>query len=267
MKRIIPAVAVVLFAVLGPVTATQAAGNASVTFVQGIGPAPKPIDVYIDDVLVSSNLAYTNSQQLSVAEGSHVVKLCNHDAAPPNPLAGACPSGAVNQNGGDTVAVVGGSSYTMVGAYAPSGATEGRPTVLLFQDDLACTSNDARMDIYHAAAFAGDVDLMYQAQLIADNVPPAGIGRAHGSPKTADVQVLKASDQSVLVNEAGVTTTAQQLTIKIFVGNPQQNAGYALITRQVTLTGCPTTTTTTVVTTSTTSTTVRSVAVTPRFTG
>ncbi len=266
MKRILPAVAVVLAAVLGPVTSTHAAGNANVTLVHGIGPAPEAVDVYVDNALVVADFQYSNQTATTIAEGSHVIMICNHNASPPNPLAGPCPSGSVNSNSGDTVAVIGGRSYTLVAAYAPSGSTEGRPTVVAFQDDLACSSaTNARMDIYHAAAFAGAVDFLYQAQVIANAVPPAGVGQASGVPKTADVEVRRDSDSSVLVSQSSVITTAQQLTIKILVGNPQQSAPYALLTRQVPLSGCPTTTTSS--TTTSTSTTVKPATVTPRFTG
>jgi len=268
MKRIIPAVAVVLFAVVGPVTATQAAGNATVTFVQGVGPAPMPVDVYIDDALEATNIAFGATSPLTLAEGSHTVKICNHNAAPPDPLVGLCPSGGVNQNSGDTVSVVGGSNYTLVAAYAPSGTTQGRPVALLFQDDLSCTSaTRARMDMYHAAAFAGDIDGSYGTEQIFSDVPPAGVGRASGNPKTEDLRITRSSDSTVLVDQAAVATAAQQLTIKILVGNPQQEAAYTLITRQIPLTGCPATTTTTVIPSTSTTSTVRVVTVTPRFTG
>lgn len=267
LRRIGCALAVAATFVLVPATQAYAA-DANVTVVHGIGPAPMAIDVYLDDNLIADDFQYSDQFGLNIAEGAHNVKFCNHNAAPPDPLVGACPSGALNQNPGDPISLVGNQSYTLVAAYSPDTPAEGRPEALLFADDLLCTSGtSARMDIYHAAAFAGAIDLLYEAQVIADAVAPAGTGHASGPPKTAEVQVLRDSDASVLVTQANVTTTAQSLTIKILVGNPQQNAPYALLTRQVTLTGCPTTTTSSTSTTSTTTTTVRAVTVTPRFTG
>lgn len=267
IKRLLAGAAVAV-AMLIPATTSQAAGTANVTMVHGIGPAPQPVDVYVDNALAAANFQYSNQATLSnVAEGTHNVKLCVHAANPPATITDCASYGttSVNSNTGTDLTLTGGKSYTAVAAYAPSGATQGRPTVLAFEDTTTC-ANNARMDLYHAAAFAGDVNVLLDTQNLG-TVAPGAAGLFSGSAKTnATVDIQKASDNTSLFTQTNVALPANVDTIKIFVGNPQQDANYDILTRTINVGACPTTTTSTTAP-STTSTTVRAATVTPRFTG
>lgn len=262
-----------------PATVSSAApGDAQLTIVHGLGPAPAAVDVYVDGALTITDFQYEEQQAAELPTGTYTVEICGHVPAPPDPLPDTgCEVSANFPNGGVDITVVSGTSYTVVAQYAGAGEAVGRPTVVAYVNDLSCVEPGfGRTAFINAATVTEEdegpiiadqqaVDVFFDADLAFVDVVGQSIPEtADMAPTTFDMGVRNQLDQQLLTS--GIQTPLGFNFTTIFVGNPTQDAPYDLLSINYQIPDCvpPTTTTTTVVTTTTT---VAPVPVTPRFTG
>lgn len=258
-----------------PATATSAApGDAALTIFHGLGPAPNSVDIYVDGALLAAGVDFGDSLEAELPAGTYTVEVCGAVDPAPDPLpAEGCEVSANFPNGGVDLTVENNTSYTVVAQFAGTGATTGRPTLVAYENDLSCvTAGDGRISFIHAAT-APDVDVLFDGDVVFDDVAP------ESAPQSIDVTGTAAADIAMLIEIAADGTDLFDTTITqtpagfnytlIFVGNPQQDAIYTLIDTNYALDACvpPTTTTTAPAPTTTVPPAVTPVAVTPRFTG
>jgi hypothetical protein len=264
-----------------PATATSAApGDAALTVVHGLQSAGA-VDVYVDGGLVSAALGYGENFAAELPGGTYTVEICGADVEAPNPLPDTgCEFNVDFPNSGVELTVANNTSYTVVAQYAGLGGGEapGRPTVVAYVNDLTCVEpGQGRISFLHAAA-APTVDALFDGTVVFDAVapettPPPSIERAGGTVDIDMIVQTTEGDEQLL--SFGLTSLPiRNSSAAIFVGNPQFEASYDLLSVDYAVTDCvPETTTTTSTTAPSTTTTtavprpVAPVAATPRFTG
>jgi hypothetical protein len=261
-------------AVTIPGTISSAApGDAQLTIVHGLGPAPNSVDIYVDGGLVAGGVDYGETLEAELPGGTYTVEICGAVPAPPDPLpAEGCEISANFPNGGVDITVANNTSYTVVAQFAGTGQTTGRPTVIAYVNDLDCVEpGQGRISFLHAAT-APIVDVLFDAAVVFDNVapetnPPPSIERAGG---TVDITMLveEATGGDDLVETQVTDLPIRNSSAVILVGNPQQDAGFDILSVDYPVEDCvPVTTTTAPTTTTTVPPAVTPVVVTPVFTG
>jgi len=265
----------ILAALVIPATATSAApGDAALTIFHGLGPAPNSVDIYVDGALLAPGVDFGDSLEAELPAGTYTVEVCGAVDPAPDPLpAMGCEVSADFPNGGVDLTVENNKSYTVVAQYAGTGATTGRPTVVAYENDLSCvTAGEGRIAFIHAAT-APVVDVLFDGAVVFDNVV------AESAPQSIEVAGNAAADIAMLIEIAADGTDLFDTTITqtpagfnytlIFVGNPQQDAFYALIDTNYALEDCvpPTIVTTAPAPTTTVPPAVTPVVANPRFTG
>lgn len=240
----------------------SAAPTGNVTVLHGI--ADIPVDVYINDALAIADFTYGEEFPLgAVEEGEYNVKMCTAMPDPPAtlPEGEGCPveelepdvdaaAASVGPNTGIDFTLEAGVSYTLAAVYSPGGENPvpaGRPTIDGIVEDTSCVPvGRARMQIANLGAF------LDPARIDVSGVAPIADLEAGGTavlvpdpePLTdVDILVTDSADQPV-TEELDASFPAGINTLKIIVGNPQQEAAYDILSRAIPLTACPITTTT-----------------------
>ncbi len=222
------------------------------------------VDVYVNGDLAIADFLYGEEVDLgSVDVGTINVKMCVAQPNPPTTIVQCVDVSSVGPNTGTDLNLTAGSGYTLVAAYNPL-APEGRPTVLSFPHDTACiAAGRSRLQLDHAAAWVGVVDVNVTGFSPFMGLDPGGAAQSIGDvpPQTNATIAMTDSAAAPVVTETGVAFNANVLTEKILVGDANEGNGpYALLTRIVPLTGCP-------VPTTISTTTTRAPVVNPTFTG
>jgi hypothetical protein len=253
---------------------SAAPGDAQLTFINGIDSGP--VDVYIDGALAGAGIAYGVTVDAERPAGTYTIEVCAAEDPAPDPLPGTgCTTSANYPNGGVDITVANNETYTVVGQYAGAGQAAGRPTVIAYLVDLDCVEpGEGRIGFLHAAN-ALNVDVLLDASVVFSDVAPET-----DPPPTTD-RVGGAVDIAMVINETGggtelFTTQVTNLPIRnstalVFVGNPDNEVSYDLLSIDYPVEDCAPATTTTTTTAPTTTTTappaVTPVVVTPVFTG
>jgi hypothetical protein len=262
-----------------PATVSSAApGDAQLTIVHGLGPAPAAVDVYVDGALTITDFQYEEQQTAELPGGTYTVEICGAVPAPPATLPDSgCEVSANFPNGGVDITVANNTSYTVVAQYAGAGEAVGRPTVVAYVNDLSCIEPGlGRMAFINAATVTEDdegpivseqqaVDVFFGVDLafvdVTGQSPPE---TADIAPTTFDLGVRNQVDEVLLTG--GIQSPLSFNFTTIFVGNPTQEAAYDLLTINYAIEECVPPTTTTAPTT-TVPPAVPPVNVQPRFTG
>jgi serine protease inhibitor ecotin len=276
MKR--TAIACCLVALAGAlvvVASPSGAGSAGTTVavLHGLGPAPSTVDVYVGETdatewdLLLEGLNYSELVEVGpLAGGGYNILLCNAVAGPAETIT-ECPGmdgtvvkAAVNGNFGTNIEIPASGNVTVVAAYSgPDGPAAGRPTVTVFENDVDCyEAGQGRLGARHAAA-APDVDVRITAEPGPITISDVAFGEgldADLDTGPASMEVVLASDESNVLGPTDTPVVEGQLKIEYVVGNPQFEAGFALLEQLIDLEPCRVeTTTTTTESTTTTSTT------------
>jgi len=207
------------------------------------------VDVYVNDELAIADFLYGEEVDLgSVDVGTINVKMCVAQANPPVTIIECTGVASIGPNTGTDLTFTAGNGYTVVAAYSPV-APEGRPTVLAFPHATTCiAAGRSRLQLDHAAAFVGVVDVNVTGFSPFAGLDPGGSAASIGdvAPQTNATIAMTDAVAAPVVTETGVALNANVLTEKILVGNAGDGNGpYALLTRVVPLTGCPVVVTTT----------------------
>ena len=256
-----------------PATISSAApGDAQLTIIHGLGPAPNAVDVYVDGDLLEADFQYGEQLPAELPGGTYTIEVCAANPAPPDPLPPeGCETSANFPNGGVELTVANNTSYTVMAQYAGTGATAGRPTIVAYPTDLSCvTAGEGRISFIHAAT-APTVDVLFDGAVVFEDVAPEATPPGIEMPgdAAADIAMLieVAADGTDLLDGQVITQTPAGFNYTlIFVGNPQQDAGYDLLDVNYEVDDCPPPTTTTT-TTTTVPPAVVPVEVVPVFTG
>ena len=267
-------------AIIVPATVSSAApGDAQLTIVHGLGPAPAAVDVYVDGALTIADFQYSEQQAAELPAGTYTVEICGAVADPPATLPDTgCEVSANFPNGGVDLTVANNTSYTVVAQYAGAGEAVGRPTVAAYVNDLSCIEPGlGRMAFINAGTVTEEdegpivseqqaVDVFFGADLafvdVTGQSPPE---TADIAPTNFDMGVRNQVDETLLTS--GIQSPLSFNFTTIFVGNPAQDAPYDLLTINYALEQCVAPTTTTVAPPTTVPPAVVPVAATPRFTG
>jgi hypothetical protein len=269
--------AVTLAALVIPATVSSAApGDAVLTIVHGLGPAPNAVDVYVDGALTITDFQYEEQQTAELPGGTYTIEICGAVPAPPDPLPDTgCEISANFPNGGVDVTVADNVNYTVVAQYAGAGGAVGRPTVAAYVNDLSCVEAGlGRVAFINAATVVEEivsddqsVDVFFDDDLafvdVVGQSPPETDDLA---PTTFEMEVRSNVDELSLLTSDIQSPLGFNFTM-IFVGNPQQDAPYDLLSINYAIEDCVVPTTTTAPTTTTVPPAVTPVVVTPVFTG
>ncbi|MEZ5144169.1 MAG: DUF4397 domain-containing protein [Acidimicrobiales bacterium] len=260
--------------VVVPLATSQAAGTSKVNVVHGVKPisGDAPVDVYAGPAnatswnLAKANLLYGQTADLGdLAAGDINVLICSHSAANPAATITACSDNggsAVNGNSGTNVTIPDGKNVTLVAAYSATPA-QGRPSVLVFENDVSCVPDAAtgRLGAAHAA-YAPAVDVLVNGSVAFANVSEGGEGHKNVAAGSYNVAVNLTGTNTEVVAANGVAVAGSQLTKAFVVGSQSLDANvqFDILTYTFPLSVCsvPTTATTT---------TTAPPAVTPAFTG
>jgi Domain of unknown function (DUF4397) len=260
MKRLIVGAVVVLAAAFFAGAPTSGAGVSATTvnLLHGVGPGPDTVDVYVapgvgpsEWDLLADDVDYTDFLNTGDADaGDYNFLVCTAVAAPLDTITGCADNGAssVNGNFGTDVTIPAVDSVTVVIAYAGlDEAVAGRPTVVVFEDDLDCVATDetGRLAINHAAALS-DVNVLVDGTEEFSDVAFGEGGDLDLAAGSYDVEITNSSDDSSVVDDSATVEGATS-TVLYAVGNPQFDAPFELLAVNFPLDGCdqPTTTTTT----------------------
>lgn len=231
----------------------------------GLGPAPTTVDIYAGGTdatewgLMLEAVDYTDLADVgTLPPGGHNILICNA-VTDPDPTVTSCPEGAQNGNFGTNITLPSSGSVTIVAAYA--GLDEpaaGRPTVVVFENDISCFDpGQGRLGARHAAA-APDVDVLITAEPGPITVSDVAFGEgvdADLDTGPATMEIVLSSDDSNVLGPAATPVPDGALRIEYVVGNPQQDAQFELLEQVIDLDPCPVDTTTTTTSTTSTSTT------------
>jgi len=276
MKR--TAIACCLVALAGAlvvVASPSGAGatGATVSVLHGIGPAPSTVDVFVGGTdatewdLLLEGLEYSELVDIGqLPGGGYNILICEAVPGPPDTITecpvvggGAVARAAVNGNFGTNIEIPASGNVTVVAAYA--GLDEpapGRPTVTVFENDVDCyDAGQGRLGARHAAA-APDVDVLITAEPGPITISDVAFGEgldADLDAGPATMEIVLASDDSNVLGPDDTPVVEGQLKIEYVVGNPQFEAGFALLEQLIDLEPCAVDTTTTTTESTTTSTT------------
>lgn len=278
MKR--TAIACCLVALAGALVVLSPPSGAgtgtTVSVLHGIGPAPSTVDVFVGGTdatewdLLLDGFEYGELVDIGqLPGGGYNILICTSVDSPPDSVT-ECPTedeggaavarAAVNGNFGTNIDIPASGNVTVVAAYAGlDEPASGRPTVTVFENDVDCyDEGQGRLGARHAAA-APDVDVLITAEPGPITVSDVAFGEgadADLDAGPATMEIVLASDDSNVLGPEDTPVVEGQLKIEYVVGNPQQQADFALLEQLIDLEPCPVdTTTTTTESTTTTSTT------------
>lgn len=246
------AAAVAATSFLLPAGPAEAQATAHVTALHGLGPTPNAVDVFVNDALAISDFQYAEQFLLGdLTAGTYNIKMCTAVTNPPATWSGACPvepdpdtdapAISVGPNTGTDLTLVAGESYTLVAAFAPTGTAIGRPTVVAVSEDTTCVDAGlARIQVANAAAFLSPARIAIAGVTSVASLEggDSQILIPDPAPLTDSDIIVTDSSEVQQTTEADADFPAGVNTLKVLVGNPQQDAAYALLTRSIPLATC-----------------------------